>query len=256
VKFGEEIPAKIKNRCDDLNDHGESSSNGYWTRLTSPVCGMFGLEFECEGSARRLKSLSMERIHRGPAVQELANIRREYSRFCNEARRWLGIAAFTSEKTEDSEDYLQILSSEFNDEECVIMVEAWVTTPFKGGRECSFKMRITGKNAEEQRMKQMIIPKVSFNPPETLADAIEFLQRTSKELDNRSVPEDQRGFRFILQLPKDTGAPSVPRVSCSNISVWDALSLVCKVVSPKYMVEIDGHTIIVKPRLTTETIKK
>ena len=256
VRFGEAIPAKIKNRCADLNDRSESPSNGYCTRLASPVCGMLNLEFDCEGSARRLKSLNMERMRRGPAVQELADIRKEYSRFCDEVRRWLGITAFTSEETENTQDgYLQIFSSAFEDEGIIIKAEAWVTT-LKGRRNCSLKIEITGKNAEEQRMKEMILPKVSFGPPETLTDVVDSFRKMSRELDNRNVPEDQRGFQFELRPQTGAGVPSVPRVNCSNISVWEALSLVCNVVKPRYMVEIDGHAIIIKPRLTTEAIKK
>jgi type II secretory pathway component GspD/PulD (secretin) len=134
----------------------------------------------------------------------------------------------------------------------------------------------------EKRMQEMILPSISFRPPATIIDAVEFFTQASKDFDRPEIPVDQRGFNFVLQLDKtltaggaDAGAgqqqggnanafgaaaeddaaagdvPVIPNVSASNVSLWEALSLVCKVIKPAYKFKVQGNVIMVMPKTMT-----
>ena len=134
----------------------------------------------------------------------------------------------------------------------------------------------------EKRMKEMIIPSISFRPPATIIDAVEFFTQASKDFDRPEIPVDQRGFNIILQLDKvltaggedagggnaggngnafgaaannDEGAasdvPVIPTVNASNMSLWESLKLVCQVCKPAYKFKIQGNVIMVMPKTMT-----
>ena len=133
----------------------------------------------------------------------------------------------------------------------------------------------------EKRMQEMVLPSISFRPPATIIDAVEFFTQASKDFDRPEIPVDQRGFNFVLQLDKtltaggaDAGAqqqggnanafgaaaeddaaagdvPVIPNVSASNVSLWEALSLVCKVIKPAYKFKVQGNVIMVMPKTMT-----
>ena len=137
----------------------------------------------------------------------------------------------------------------------------------------------------EKRMKEMILPSISFRPPATIIDAVDFFRQASKDFDRPEIPVDQRGFNFVLQLENaltsgnaDGGAadnnaggnanafgaaaaggdeaapgdvPVIPNVSASNQSLWDALQLVCRVVKPAYKFKVQGSIIMVMPKTMT-----
>ncbi len=128
----------------------------------------------------------------------------------------------------------------------------------------------------EKRMKEMILPAISFRPPATIIDAVDFFRQASKDFDKPEIPVDQRGFNFVLQLEKTlTGGaggnaqgkgnqdafsaasdeenggaqgdvPQIPNISASNISLWEALKLVCKVSQFKFKVQ--GSVVMVMPK--------
>ena len=134
----------------------------------------------------------------------------------------------------------------------------------------------------EKRMKEMIIPSISFRPPATIIDAVEFFTQASKDFDRPEIPVDQRGFNIILQLDKvlttggeeagggnaggngnafgaaagnDEGAasdvPVIPTVNASNMSLWESLKLVCQVCKPAYKFKVQGNVIMVMPKTMT-----
>ena len=134
----------------------------------------------------------------------------------------------------------------------------------------------------EKRMKEMILPSISFRPPATIIDAVEFFTQASKDFDRPEIPVDQRGFNIILQLDKvltaggeeagggnaggngnafgaaasnDEGAasdvPVIPTVNASNMSLWDSLKLVCQVCKPAYKFKVQGNVIMVMPKTMT-----
>ena len=129
----------------------------------------------------------------------------------------------------------------------------------------------------EKRMKDMLLPAISFRPPATIIDAVDFFRQASKDFDRPDIPVDQRGFNFVLQLDKvltgggdakgaanqdafsaasdeeNGGAagdvPQIPNISASNISLYEALKLVCKVSGFKFKVQ--GSVVMVMPKAMT-----
>lgn len=132
----------------------------------------------------------------------------------------------------------------------------------------------------EKRMKAMILPSISFRPPATIIDVVDYFRQASKDFDRPEIPIEQRGFNFVLQLEKpltsggdatagansndafsaasdsETAAGDVPQitnVSASNMSLWEALKLVCKVSGFKFKVQ--GSVVMVMPKgMTTEEL--
>ena len=52
----------------------------------------------------------------------------------------------------------------------------------------------------EKRMKEMILPSISFRPPATISDAVEYFKQASRDFDRPDIPIDQRGFNFVLDF--------------------------------------------------------
>ena len=131
----------------------------------------------------------------------------------------------------------------------------------------------TGPGAEStieqqiiQRMKAMRLPAISFKPPATIIDAVEYFRGASKDFDDPARPLEQRGFNFVLKTPEavrmkeaaaasedaddfsDTGSedaaaggplgvPVIPMITASDITFYDALKLVCESVEYKFLVQ-------------------
>ena len=137
----------------------------------------------------------------------------------------------------------------------------------------------------EKRMKEMVLPSISFRPPATIIDAVDFFRQASKDFDRPEIPVDQRGFNFVLQLENvltsgggnaaggDNNAggnafgaaaseeaaagdvPVIPTVNASNMSLWEALNLVCKVCKPAFKFQVKGSVIMVMPKsMTTDEL--
>ena len=96
-----------------------------------------------------------------------------------------------------------------------------------------------------QRMKAMRLPEVSFKPPATLADAVEFFRVASKDFDRPKIPKGERGFNIVLRL-KDGDAPEIPKFNAVGITFYDALKLVREAAAYEFSV-IDGN-VIIKPK--------
>lgn len=117
-----------------------------------------------------------------------------------------------------------------------------------------------------QRMKAMRLPAISFKPPATIIDAVEYFRGASKDFDDPARPIEQRGFNFVLKTPEavrmqaaaaanegsddfsDTGSeenagggplgvPVIPMITASDITFYDALKLVCESVEYKFTVQ-------------------
>ncbi len=136
----------------------------------------------------------------------------------------------------------------------------------------------TGADAERsveqsiiKRMKEMRLPSISFKPPATIIDAVEFFRTASKDYDRPDIPVEQRGFNFVLKTPNalqatateepaeeasgfgsddesaqpagQAGVPVIPMIAVSNISFYDALKQVCELVGYKFKVQ--GSIVIV-----------
>ena len=125
------------------------------------------------------------------------------------------------------------------------------------------------ERAQEQsiikRMKEMKLPAISFKPPTTIIEAVEFFRMASKDFDRPELPIEQRGFNFVLKTPEalhsvaapvaesddggfseeaaepaspaQAGVPVIQMISASDISFYDALKLVCEQVEYKFTVK-------------------
>ena len=140
----------------------------------------------------------------------------------------------------------------------------------------------------EKRMKEMVLPSISFRPPATIADAVEYFKQASRDFDRPDIPIDQRGFNFVLDLgkqlvaqggeaapaadsgndfaanaaatddaaaaPAPGGMPLIPAIAANNVSLWDALKLVCRVTKFKFVIQ-EGPVVMVMPEsMTTEDL--
>ena len=96
-------------------------------------------------------------------------------------------------------------------------------------------------------MKALRLPKIAFAPPNTLGDALSFLAEAT-----RSEASDA-GFAFMIKRgdllledgeePVAVGSLVVPKIEASDISIYDALRLVCDAVDCKWNIE-DGVVVV------------
>ena len=115
----------------------------------------------------------------------------------------------------------------------------------------------------EKRMKEMRLPTISFKPPATIMDAVEFFRQASKDFDRPEIPVEKRGFNFVLKTPQPlkaveaqesesndfssndseaaaapaNGLSPIPTITASDITFYDALKLVCDSVEYKFIVQ-------------------
>lgn len=100
-----------------------------------------------------------------------------------------------------------------------------------------------------KRMKEMRLPAISFKPPATIVDAVEFLRQESRHYDRPDIPLDMRGFNMELKRGEGENSnlvPMIPKITATDISFYDALNFVCECV--KYRFEIANGTIVVLPK--------
>ncbi len=174
--------------------------------------------------------------------------------------------------------------------------EAWRPVYAVDAREVSDVRDTTKKpishldpeRAQEQeiikRMKEMILPAISFKPPATIIDAVEFFRVASKDWDRPEIPLDKRGFNFWLKTPEvlqsngaaeqsneggfnadagnadaaaaTPGVPQIPMITASNISFYEALKLVCESVDYKFKVQGQMVVVMHKDATTEEMVTR
>ena len=151
-----------------------------------------------------------------------------------------------------------------------------VKKPTEAGTEQTIEQTII------KRMKEMKLPTISFKPPATIGDAVEYFRGASKDFDRPEIPLEQRGFNFILKTPEPivaaaaeaevegedgfgdsgddegaaasgSGLPVIQMISASDITLYDALKLVCESVGWKFTVQ--GPFVMVMPKdMSTEEL--
>ena len=109
----------------------------------------------------------------------------------------------------------------------------------------------------KKKMKNIVIPEVTFRPPATIIDAFRFFKEASVDYDDPELPETQRGVNFALNLSANSGRwiehgaradlfaasaigtnsiPVIPAISARFINLYDALRLVCDVTGMKFRI--------------------
>ena len=103
------------------------------------------------------------------------------------------------------------------------------------------------KQIVEKRMKGIILPSISFRPPATIADAVDYFKQAFRDYDRSDIPKDQRGLNIVLDIKTCDGElPLIPKTQEKNISLWDALDLVCRKIKFKFQI-IGGSLVMVMP---------
>jgi len=120
------------------------------------------------------------------------------------------------------------------------------------------------------KLRSIIIPEVSFRPPATIIDAVDFFKQASRDYDDLEIPVDQRGVNLVLKLPNTTadssvmddnpfaatsgapaGIPVISSLTARNISLFEALRLVCEVTGMKF--RVTGNIVMIVPQGEPET---
>lgn len=273
VTLGEELPAGIKDNCKIQSEYAQTDMRS--TKLALPICGMSDIRFECNQASHKLQSVTLSR--QGPAAKKAADVKPAYNKLCEEVMNWLSIRCYNFPNQEFTNRYPGVeneapltyyMCSTYIEENIkVIVTAAWsqklnmsnfsmdICEPTEGERErirkfykdSDFRAVTEQERQIEKYMKTTLIPSVRFYSQDTLKDAIDFLQKTSKELDTRKLPESQRGLKFDLQIKPGTDAPTISNFGVANISILELLNHICQRVKPQYTFEVKGQTIIVKP---------
>ncbi len=133
-----------------------------------------------------------------------------------------------------------------------------------------------------KRMKEMRLPSISFKPPATIVDAIDFFRGASRDFDRPEIPLEQRGFNFVLKTPEpirtaqaadgtddegfgggdeeesaaQSGFPVISTITASDITFYDALKLVCESVDYKFKVQGPIVMVMHKDATTAEMVTR
>ena len=141
----------------------------------------------------------------------------------------------------------------------------------------------TSEQVIQQKMEDIVLPEVSFRPPATIIDAVDFFNNAAREYDNPELPIEQRGVNLVLKLPGGSNAgaasqadqapaaddpfaanatnnggsagsgnvPVIPALSARFITLKNALKLVCDVTGMKSLVR--GNVVMVVPANEPDT---
>ncbi len=128
----------------------------------------------------------------------------------------------------------------------------------------------TSEQMVQQKLRDIVIPEVSFRPPATIIDAVDFFKQASRDYDKPEIPVEQRGVNLVLKLATGatsapaadaaasadpfappaaaagaSGAPAIQALSARFINLYDALKLVCDVTGMKF--RIRGNIVMIVP---------
>lgn len=94
-----------------------------------------------------------------------------------------------------------------------------------------------------EHMKRIMIPVLDFKPPTTLPDVITYLRQQSIEHGDPTQPKGERGIPFLLK--GNLAERAVPKLLARNISLYDALNLVCQSTETSFsLLEGTGKVIV------------
>ena len=100
----------------------------------------------------------------------------------------------------------------------------------------------------QRRLKEVRIPAFELPPSATLFDAVDVFRTVAKEAGEK---DGTHGMSFVVNLAKGCEkAPVIPSLRANNISLHEALELVCKLTG--YRFEVDGGLVVLMPKGTPE----
>ena len=103
--------------------------------------------------------------------------------------------------------------------------------------------RSTAQIELAEHMKRIVIPILDFKPPTTLPDVITFLRQQSIEHGDPTQPKGERGIPFLLK--GNLAGRAVPKLLAKNISLYDALNLVCQSTGTSFFLQEGTGKVIV-----------
>ena len=113
--------------------------------------------------------------------------------------------------------------------------------------------RSTAQIELAEHMKRIVIPILDFKPPTTLPDVITFLRQQSIEHGDPTQPKGERGIPFLLK--GNLAGRAVPKLLDKNISLYDALNLVCQSTGTSFFLqEGTGKVIVVIESIRAEDL--
>ena len=106
-----------------------------------------------------------------------------------------------------------------------------------------------------ERMKRIEIPVLDFNPPKTLPEAIGHLWKQSVEHGDPTQPKEKRGINFMLK--GNLAGRTMPKILAKNISLYNALDLVCQATDSAFSFsEVGGKVIVVIESTRAEDLER
>jgi type II secretory pathway component GspD/PulD (secretin) len=113
-------------------------------------------------------------------------------------------------------------------------------------------------------LQEIVIPEMTFFPPATIIDAVDFFKQVCRVDDKPGASPIQRGLNFTVSLPQvplaggdqqaadpfAVGAvtngivPKIPAISVRNISLFDAIQLVCDVTDMTLHIRGEGRVLL------------
>ena len=111
-------------------------------------------------------------------------------------------------------------------------------------------------------MKSIMIPRLSLGPDTTIIDALEFLRKASKETPGRGISfvykgpvedansgeeddsEDGEGEACVKEEPLSAHYRRMPQVSATDISFYDALTLICNAAGCRWEIADVGFILV------------
>jgi Flp pilus assembly secretin CpaC len=120
----------------------------------------------------------------------------------------------------------------------------------------------------QRKLKEIIIPEMTFYSPATIVDAVDFFKKASRDTAKPGTPPEQRGVRFELSLlsvpqqgdyattdpfamPTNCAPPRIAAISVRAISLYDAIQLVCDVTYMKWRIQQNG-TVVIDPKYSMD----
>ena len=126
-----------------------------------------------------------------------------------------------------------------------------VRAPVNPPKQAAAEQAKSTNNVCRAKMEAIKIPEISFMPPNTLSDAIEYLRRASIDFGDRSIPITKRGLNFVIVTESSSNKGNsgtcdivMPRVEAKAVSLHEALTLVCKAACLKFEA-VDDNTVVV-----------